>query len=107
MTDEDFIWSPTQFCSIAVGMIVNGPDEWFRASQGDVPGVIAIKPAGVLVSSSLDVGRHRVAGFTPQNNASVAPARQRLAVQNRPRSAVWADFQHSANIGMEAFLPLA
>ncbi len=49
MTEEDFIWSLTQFCSIAVGMIVNGLDEWFRASQGDVPGVIAVKPAGVLV----------------------------------------------------------
>jgi hypothetical protein len=107
MTDEDFIWSPTQFCSIAVEMIGNGLDEWFRASQGDVPGVIAVKPAGVLVCSSLDAGRHRVAGITPENNASVAPARQRLAVQNRPRAAVWADFQHSANISMEAFLRLA
>ena len=107
MTDEDFIWSPTQFCSIAVGMIVNELDEWFRASQGDVPGVIATKPAGVLVCTLLDVGRHRLAGITSQNDASVAPARQRLAVQNRPRAAVWADFQHSANIGMEAFLPLA
>ena len=108
MTDEDFIRSPTQFCSIAVGMIVNGLDEWFRASQGGVPGVIAIKPAGVLVCSLLDVGRHRVAGITPQNmrpsprrvsgsRSKITHGRQSGQTSNTARTSVWKPSYPSRN----------
>src|ERR1700730_3894730 len=50
---------------------------------------------------------HRMAGVTQQHHASIAPARQGLALEDGPLVAIRARFYHGASVRVETFVRLA
>ena len=53
------------------------------------------------------VGRHGMTGIAQKHDAALAPARQRLALEDGPLVAVRTGLQHGAHIGVEAGIGLA
>src|SRR5690349_14725746 len=53
------------------------------------------------------VGRHWMTRVTEQAYPAVAPARQRLTLENRPLVTIGARLQHHAHLGMKSLVSLA